>query len=225
MHLQARAGAEVVHAVVRTAVQADEVRGFRPARGQPAEDSPVLNPIVFQPESGGVALLDDGPFVRLGMPEDLLGLDVAGEGPRLGGELCMGARQTGEEGQYDRQAAGRRAEEETSLHSVTMSWNALHSAPCLPGSVESLLKFPRSRRFFPIALSSALGRSTGLDVNTTVRFVGAGPRACPSPRQGNHRGLPLHGGVHLCQEGILQPDMLPLPAAGHDPVQLEEIVG
>lgn len=72
----------------------------------------------------------------------MLGLNVAGEGPRLGGVLRVGARQTDEECQSGRQAVGVLGKGRTSLHLITVSWSTLYSAPCLSGREDEDASLP-----------------------------------------------------------------------------------
>lgn len=145
----------------------------------------------------------------------MLGLDVAGEGPRLGGVLRVGARQTDEECQSGRQAVGVLGKGRTSLHLVTVSWSPLHSAPCLSGREDIGSKFLRSRRFFPIPLSRRERGMEGAERRRSRCFpTGRGPRfgstgrsrragaGCRRPGDLGQRGE----GVFVVDHGLADPD-------------------
>ena len=86
-HLLAWARLEVIHTVIRPPVQADEVGGLNPRNGQTAKCLPVSNPVVLKPQTSGVALLDNRPFINLWVTKDLLRLQIARERQRIRGEL------------------------------------------------------------------------------------------------------------------------------------------
>jgi len=79
-----RPGLKIVDAVIDPAVQRHEVRPLNPRHREVTEGPPGLNPVVLYTHPRHVALLNDGPFAGLGVTEELLGLQIAGEGSNSG---------------------------------------------------------------------------------------------------------------------------------------------
>jgi hypothetical protein len=68
---------EVIDTVIGTAIQANEMSPANPRHGKKTEGLPVVDPIVFQTQAQHIPLLNDRPFLRLGMTQNLLALHIA----------------------------------------------------------------------------------------------------------------------------------------------------
>src|SRR5262245_41340296 len=68
---------EVVDTVIGTAIQANEMRSANPRYRKKAEGLLVVDPVVLQTQTQHIPLLNDRPFLRFGMTQNLLALHIA----------------------------------------------------------------------------------------------------------------------------------------------------
>ena len=99
-HVLAWTRLKIVHAVVHAPVQADEMSVVYARQGETTERPAVFDPVILHARAYNVALLNDRPFVRLRVPEYLLGLQITGQRKITIGEVRPGEGKGQGQGQH-----------------------------------------------------------------------------------------------------------------------------